>query len=769
VPIERSPLRRDWQTVAVVVLRMRWSELIPSSAPLADDLVARYVERTRRAYRDQYLEAVLVTLDSLIQLSTDPTSVRLAAWFHRAVHQPGGGPAEDAELSARLAERTLPEYGVDPIRVAEVARLVRLTGELVTPPTDAYAPPRRDANGDVLLDAVNGVLAMPPVRYAAHAADVRRDAGDRTAAIGRRYDEVQQLLDGHLYRTQLARQRMGAMARANLEAELAGLDSELPAPWRGWQQAALAATATFSAVAAAVASIAAAGAPWQVPVIEPDPGWPPVALAVFSLFSAPVLLRSARSASQRSRLIAGAVVAVAVTGLLVAWAKVPVTNPAVGIGLRVPLVIAAFLLLLAAGTAALVASLLRTRTARFQPSRNLGQQLSWLAVPAVIALLLLLVVQPLARGYVLSANERAEGPRRPAEARPESAIDGNVAWVSRALTSAGAEEAIGTKYGIAVPRQTGVVEMLDAATGELRWRYSRSDSDEKPDIVATGNGEYVLAEFADIGYLLLDADTGKRKAAWPGGTRDHNIQQADPLLMGERVSRGSDKLSGVDPDGGSRWTFEPGRCTDIGAVATSDTVVTFLGHSCGDEPDEVVGLDLKSGKKLWGKAPDAMYRRPVVVGGVVVVAEPGGDSDVPAALVGIEPRTGETKWRWPVPTTWSCRTLLKPAGRLLVVVDCPGPDTRQNTKTVVTAIDAVTGQTAWQTVAPLSPRTRVTVTTDARVVSLTGPSSNCWANVIDQTGHRRVRLPAGISCTRDPVAIGNLILVSGPAGVIALR
>ena len=755
--------------MAVVVLRERWSELLPSSAPLADDLVARYVERTRRAYRDQYLEAVLDSLDSLIQLSTDPTSVRLAAWFHRAVHQPGGGSAEDAESSARLVEQTLPAYGVDPIRIAEVARLVRLTGDLATPPTDSYAPPRRDANGDVLLDAVNGILAMAPGRYIAHAAEVRRDAGDRTAAIGRRYDEVRQLLDGHLYRTQLARQRMGANARINLEAELAGLDSELPAPWRGWQQAALSATATFAAVAAAVASIAAAGAPWQVPAVDPESGWPPVVLAVVSLFCAPVLFRAARSASQRARLIAGAVVAVAVTGLLVAWAQVPVTNPAIGIGLRVPLVISALLLLLLASTAALVASLLRTRTARFLPSRNLGQQLAWLAVPGVIALLLLLVVQPLARSYVLGSNERSEGPHGPAGQRPESVLDGGVTWVSRASTSAGAEEAVGTKYGIAVPRQSGVVEMLDAATGELRWRYSRSDSDEKPDIVATGNGEYVLAEFADIGYLLLDANTGKRKAAWPGGTRDHSVQQADPLLTGERLSRGSDKLHGVDPDGDNRWTFEPGRCTDIGAVATSDTVVAFLGHSCGTDPDEIAGLDLESGKKLWSKSPSDMYRRPVVVGGLVVVAEPGGDSDVPAALVAIEPRTGQTKWRWPVPPGWACRTLLQAAGRLLIVVDCPGPNTQQNTKTVVTAIDAKTGQTAWQTTAPVNPRSRVAVTTDGRVVSLASSAGACWANVIDRTGHRQVKLPTGVSCGRDPVAIGNLILTSGQAGVIALH
>lgn len=762
-------MRSGWQTVAVVALRERWNELIPGSATLADDLVARYVGRNRRAYRDQYLETVLTTLESLIQLSTDPTSVRLAAWFHRAVHEPGGGPAEDAESSARLVEQTLPSYGIDPIRIAEVARLVRLTGELAAPPPDSYAPPRRDANGDVLLDAVNSTLATAPARYAAHTSEVRRDAGDRTAAVEHRYDEVRQLLEGHLYRTQLARQRLGPAARANLETELAGLDSELPAPWRGWQQAALAATATFSAIAAAVVSIAAAGASWQIPSVEPESGWPTVLLAVFAFFSAPVLFRCARSDTQRARLISGAVVAVAVTGLLVAWAQVPVTNPALGVGLRVPLVISALLLLLVAGTSALVASLLRTRVARFMPSRNLGQQLAWLAVPGVIALILLLIVQPLARSYVLNSNERVEGSHRPAGSSPDSVLDGNVAWVSRALTGAGAEEAVGTRYGIAIPRQTGVVEMLDAATGELRWRYSRSDSDEKPNIVATANGRFIVAEFADIGYLLLDADTGERKAAWPGRTRDHTIQQADPLLTGEDVARGSDKLRGVDPDGSDRWTFEPGRCTDIGAVATADTVVAFLGHSCGDEPDEMTGLDLKTGKKLWTKAPSDMYRRPVVVGGLVVVAEPGGDSDVPAALLAIEPRTGETKWRWPVPRNWACRTLLNAAGKLLVVVDCPGPDTRENRQTIVTAIDSDTGQTAWQTTAAVSPRARVTVTADARVVSLARASDGCWANVIGATGFRQVRLPTGVSCSRDAVAVGNLVLTSGNTSVIALR
>jgi predicted metal-dependent HD superfamily phosphohydrolase len=123
----RLPWVCGWQTVAVVELRARWGQLVPGSERLADELVARYVDRNRRAYRDTYLDIVLTALDSLIQLSTDPTSVRLAAWFHRAVHEPGGTPAEDAEASARLAEELLPQYAVPPIRIAEVARLIRTT------------------------------------------------------------------------------------------------------------------------------------------------------------------------------------------------------------------------------------------------------------------------------------------------------------------------------------------------------------------------------------------------------------------------------------------------------------------------------------------------------------------------------------------------------------------------------------------------------------------------------------------------------------------
>ena len=54
------------------------------------------------------------------------------------MHEPGGGAVVDAESSARLAEQTLPAYGVDPIRIAEVARLVRVTAYMEQ---DSFAIP----------------------------------------------------------------------------------------------------------------------------------------------------------------------------------------------------------------------------------------------------------------------------------------------------------------------------------------------------------------------------------------------------------------------------------------------------------------------------------------------------------------------------------------------------------------------------------------------------------------------------------------------------
>jgi predicted metal-dependent HD superfamily phosphohydrolase len=141
--------------------------------------------------------------------------VRLAAWFHDAVHD--GHAGDDEERSATLCETALTALGLPEPTVREAARLVRLTA--------SHEVAEGDADGGVLADADLGILAAPAERYADYAADVRREYAaipDVAFAAGRA--AVLERLVGRprLFRTPGAA-RWEARARANVAAELARL------------------------------------------------------------------------------------------------------------------------------------------------------------------------------------------------------------------------------------------------------------------------------------------------------------------------------------------------------------------------------------------------------------------------------------------------------------------------------------------------------------------------------------------------------------------
>ncbi|MDR3079478.1 MAG: hypothetical protein LBV60_00865 [Streptomyces sp.] len=206
-------------------LRSRWTRALeeargpgggPDPVPYADHLLARWQEPQRRYHTLAHLTAVLDHIDVLAEYAADPDAVRLAAWFHDAVHLPER--SENEERSARLAERALPEAGVPEDTTAEVARLVRLT---VT-----HAPEPGDANGAVLCDADLAVLAAPAETYVTYTAAVREEYGFvpddafRTA----RADLLRQLLGRRrMFRTPHGEREWEEPARRNLRAELARL------------------------------------------------------------------------------------------------------------------------------------------------------------------------------------------------------------------------------------------------------------------------------------------------------------------------------------------------------------------------------------------------------------------------------------------------------------------------------------------------------------------------------------------------------------------
>ncbi|WP_113702721.1 hypothetical protein, partial [Nonomuraea lactucae] len=160
----------------------------------------------------------------------DPVAVRLAAWFHDAVYD--GRPGWDEERSAWLALSRLPRCGVPAARVAEVARLVRLTAA-----HDRLAPD--DANGAVLCDADLAVLGSPGPHgphgpdghgdYDGYAARIREEYAhvpDDLFRLGRAEVLRRLLAVPRLYRTPEAYELWEERARANMSRELASLTTD---------------------------------------------------------------------------------------------------------------------------------------------------------------------------------------------------------------------------------------------------------------------------------------------------------------------------------------------------------------------------------------------------------------------------------------------------------------------------------------------------------------------------------------------------------------
>ncbi|GAB0106942.1 hypothetical protein JMUB6875_59320 [Nocardia sp. JMUB6875] len=198
----------------------RWTKLAgPQAQAVGEDLVRRYSEPHRRYHTVDHLAAMLTVIDDLAADAEDLDAVRYAAFFHDAVYAMDGGDNEEA--SARLAETTLPALGIEPETVAEVARLVRLTG--------GHHPDPADRNGAVLCDADLAILAADESSYAAYTAAVRAEyahvpddlfRAGRAAVLAALADQP------NLFRTPTARSRYESAARANLAAELAALTSD---------------------------------------------------------------------------------------------------------------------------------------------------------------------------------------------------------------------------------------------------------------------------------------------------------------------------------------------------------------------------------------------------------------------------------------------------------------------------------------------------------------------------------------------------------------
>jgi predicted metal-dependent HD superfamily phosphohydrolase len=179
-------------------------------------LLGRWAE-PHRGYHDlTHLAEVLARIEDLSSYALDPATVRLGAWFHDAHYDPAA--ADNEERSAAYADEVLRSLHVAPGVAAEVTRLVRLTA--------THDPDDGDRDGAVLCDADLAVLAADAERYGEYAAGVRREYAhvDDAAFAAGRTDVLSRLVARDwLFRTEHARVRWEAAARANVAAELSRL------------------------------------------------------------------------------------------------------------------------------------------------------------------------------------------------------------------------------------------------------------------------------------------------------------------------------------------------------------------------------------------------------------------------------------------------------------------------------------------------------------------------------------------------------------------
>jgi predicted metal-dependent HD superfamily phosphohydrolase len=191
-----------------------WAELAgdsPTSRTEWAAVVDAWSQPHRRYHDLAHLAAVLGLVGELAGAAADPDAVRLAAWYHDVVYDPEG--TDNEQVSAERARAGLRGLVTDE-RLAEVARLVRLTA--------GHDPAPDDANGAVLCDADLAVLAAPPEAYAAYASAIRLEYGhlsDEEFTAGRIAVLEHLLALPTLYRTDAA-QPWTDTARANLTAEL---------------------------------------------------------------------------------------------------------------------------------------------------------------------------------------------------------------------------------------------------------------------------------------------------------------------------------------------------------------------------------------------------------------------------------------------------------------------------------------------------------------------------------------------------------------------
>ncbi|NUS00287.1 MAG: PQQ-binding-like beta-propeller repeat protein [Kribbellaceae bacterium] len=775
-------------------LRDQWNRLLPHAQPLGEDLLARYAEQHRHYHDQQHLTEVLTTIDELADYAEDADTVRLAAWFHDAIYDPQADPGENEEVSAQLAELELAAYGVDADRVAEIGRLVRLTAK--------HDCAEDDRNGAVLCDADLRILSLPQERYDAYAAGIRQEyehVADRDFARGR-MSFLQSLGETRLYVTPKGHEEWERPARENIGREVDSLGPRAARKIGGLIPVIYFGASLGAVVASSVLLGRGLGAAAKWPADPSDiggfPVWAPIAgTAVAAALTCAWFRRS------QQRLVAVPAIVFAAVGLIaigVCWWRWPAAQPGAAMSERWPYLLLASVALVLAGALLALARRLRLAPPYAQaPPRWLG-----VGATAICGALLAWIVVSAGEPFVQARLETANTVSTTTTIQPTQQpvqLDGTLAW-SREVPAMGA--ITGTAGGVAELREDGVV-MSDAATGQIRWRYSRADvqdaaSSGSRGLVVSADGQILAAhlprseyrEPAGISlptYAVLNAVTGQvLTEVDTDGTA--LAVDSDQLLVAEGNYVVSHGVSSP-----THWRTQV-RCTVTQGQLVADQAVVV--DACAGNSAVVRGLDLKTGAQKWeidlgAKIDLSAELDPATwVGELVTVPDTREVSGLiwTGAAGGtlyqwsVDTGTGNLLWTTPVPGTprprlgsSSCDAQLAATHASLVLITCrTGNDSGQPQTYDVSSSSPADGTPQWHHLLqvppklqhPEYPRDGFALLPDGRVVTLMPQTDgSCSPVLIGTTGiQARPILSGGNTRT---VAKSEAVTCDKPAVTVA--
>lgn len=177
----------------------------------------------RRIYHNlDHIADCLRQFDTARSLARDPWVVELAIWTHDCIYEPGR--SDNEKLSARIAKMIGHELGMPATSIDRIGDLVMATHH----PTgsDAAMPTGDEA---LVADVDLAILAAGPEDYDRYAAAIHVEFGfvpDTEYRAGRAKFLRGMLARPSLFATAEFRERYEETARANLEREIAVLESE---------------------------------------------------------------------------------------------------------------------------------------------------------------------------------------------------------------------------------------------------------------------------------------------------------------------------------------------------------------------------------------------------------------------------------------------------------------------------------------------------------------------------------------------------------------